>query len=270
MLCDVIQCHARHNSKYMKKINKFEVCIACVLIAVLSAISVIVCKDSGSISHDREASVSTKVDQKSADGRRKRIPNARPKVTRLVNDKPMLNLSDDEDDRRTPEEKKLAADIEKALDKEDVALAKKCADAALKCKDVEIRQAMVDALGWFGEKTIPELTPFIADPDEDVAESAMNEWEMAVSTIEDDEEKIGTVELAMQIVTNEDALESMSGEYIGVDEKLAVESLLRIIESGCSAAGIAKAKETYEFVTGDEFVSRADAEKWIAEEYNPE
>ena len=184
--------------------------------------------------------------------------------------KPTLALDEDDDSKRTPEEKRLAAEIEKALDEEDLGLAKRCADEALKCADVEIRQAMVDTLGWFGEKAIPELTPFIADADEDVAESAMNEWEMAVSAIENDAEKIGTVELAMQVISNEDALESISGEYIGVDEKLAVESLLRIIESGGSAAGIAKAKETYEFVTGDEFVDRAAAEKWIAEEYRPE
>ena len=190
--------------------------------------------------------------------------------------KPVLDLGEDADDdeddeesKRTPEEKKLAADVEKALDEEDFELAKKCAPLAMKCKVTEIRQAMVDTLGWFGEKAIPELTPFIADPDEDVAESAMNEWESAVSSIADDAEKIGAVELAMQVITDEDDLESISSEYIGVDEKLAVESLLRVIEGGGSANGIAKAKETYEFVTGEEFTDRAAAEKWIAEEYEP-
>lgn len=190
-------------------------------------------------------------------------------------DKPVLDLSEDEEDdededtKRTPEEKKLAADIEKALDDEDFELAKRCAPLAMKCKDAEIRQAMVDTLGWFGEKAIPELTPFLADPDEDIAENAMNEWDMAVSSIEDDGEKIGMVELAMHVVANEDFLESISGEYIGIDEKLAVESLLKVIEAGGCAKGIEKAKETYEFVTGDEFESRAAAEKWIAEEYEP-
>ena len=185
--------------------------------------------------------------------------------------KPQLNLAgdDDADSNRTPDEKKLAEDVEKALDEEDFELAKKCAPLALNCKDTEIRQAMVDTLAWFGEKSIPELTPFIADPDEDVAESAMNEWDSAVSSIEDDAEKIGMVELAMQVITDEDNLESISGEYIGVDEKLAVESLLRVIEAGGNDKGIAKAKETYEFVTGEEFTDRAAAEKWIAEEYEP-
>lgn len=180
-----------------------------------------------------------------------------------------VDAEDDEESKRTPEEKGLAADIERALDEEDFELAKKCAPLAMKCRVAEIRQSMVDTLSWFGEKAIPELTPFIADPDEDVAESAMNEWDSAVSSIDDEAEKIGMVELGMQVITDEDALESISSEYIGVDEKLAVESLLKVIESGGNAKGIAKAKETYEFITGEEFADRAAAEKWIAEEYEP-
>jgi len=117
---------------------------------------------------------------------------------------------------------------------------------------------------------LPELTPFLVDPDEDVRDSAMNEWSMALAEIEDDPKKIGIVEMAMNVLTDEDALENISGEYIGVDEKLAVESLLRIIEAGGSEQGIAKAKETYEFVTGQEFTDREEAEKWIAEEYMPD
>jgi len=194
----------------------------------------------------------------------------RPASVKSGRNKPSLDLStDDEDDNRTPEERKLAADIEKALDDEDFGLAKRCAPIALESKDVAIRQSMVDTLGWFGEKALPELTPFLADPDEGVAESAMNEWETAVSSIEDDKLKIGVVEMAMQVISDEDGLESIANEYIGVDEKLAVESLVRIIEGGGNAKGISRAKETYEFVTGDEYAGREAAEKWIAEEYQP-
>ena len=160
-------------------------------------------------------------------------------------EKPILSFAedDDEDDDFTPEERALSKRIEAALDEEDLNKAVACAKEALNCQNVEIRQAMVDALGWFGAKGLPELTPFLADSDEDVRDSAMNEWSMALSDIDDEPEKLGVVE--------------------------AVESLLRIIEVGGSEQGIAKAKETYEFVTGDEFTSRAAAEKWIAEEYQP-
>ena len=184
--------------------------------------------------------------------------------------KPALFVGEeDDDDDRTPAEKALAERIEKALDDEDFALAASCADEAQKCGVADIRQAMVDTLGWFGEKALPELTPFLADADEDIRGSAMNEWTMALSSIEDDGVKIKTVELAMGVLRDEDALEEISGEYIGVDEKLAVESLARIIDGGGSKEGVEKAKETYELVTGDEWAGAAAAARWIAEEYEP-
>lgn len=169
----------------------------------------------------------------------------------------------------TTEERKLAKAIEDALDREDFALAARCAPQALQSRVRSIRESMIDTLGWFGAKALPELTPFLADADEDLAESAFDEWSMALNDIEDDVEKIATVERAMQVLSNEDQLDDISNEYIGVDEKLAVESLLRVIEGGGSENGIAKARETYEFVTGDEFESREAAEKWLAEEYEP-
>ena len=249
---------------------KFKGLIICAVVVVLAFAAFFVGRSmrGGGESAASDEPVVTQPVQRIADAGRRPKPSSKPAVRKL---KPVLDLldDDDEDSNRTPEEKKLAADIEKALDEEDFELAKRCAPLALKCKDTEIRQSMVDTLGWFGEKAIPELTPFIADPDEDVAESAMNEWDSTVSSIEDDGEKIGMTEMAMQVISDEDALESISGNYIGVDEKLAVESLLRVIEGGGSAKGIDKAKETYEFVTGEEFVDRSAAEKWIAEEYEP-
>lgn len=207
-----------------------------------------------------------------APGRAMQTAKARPggaaTASRRARPKPVL-FDDDDDDDFTPEERRLSDRIEDALDREDVGAVVACVDAALACTNTEIREAMVNALGWFGVKGMAALTSFLGDPDEDVRENAMNEWSMALSEIEDDGERIGVVETAMAVLSDEDALEDISGEYIGVDDKLAVESLLRVIEGGGSAEGVAKAKETYEFVTGDEFVDRATAEKWIAEEYEP-
>ena len=179
---------------------------------------------------------------------------------------------DDDDDGLTPEERALSKRIED-LDEdkpEDLEKAVACAKEALNCPNAEIRQDMVDALGRFGEKCLPQLAPYLADSDEDVRDSALNEWTTALAEIEDEPEKLGIVELAMNVLTDEEALEDIADEYIGADEKLAVESLLRVIEGGGSEQGIAKAKETYEFVTGEEFTDRAAAEKWIAEEYMPD
>ncbi len=213
-----------------------------------------------------------------AESRGERSPSVPPRRSnaqskpRSSRPKPVLSVcavDDDEDDGRTPAERALAERIDKALEDEDFGLAASCVDEAQKCSVIEIRQAMVETLGWFGEKALPELIPFLADADGNVRESAMNEWTMALSSVENDEEKIGLVEQVMGVLRDEDALEEMSGEYIGVDEKMAVESLMRIIASGGSAEGIAKAKETYEFVTGNEWVGFEEADRWIKEEYAP-
>ena len=178
-----------------------------------------------------------------------------------------IEAATEDDDEMSPQDRALIERIESALERENFSEAVACAKLAQASTNESVRQSMVETLGWFGKRALPELTPFIADPSEDIRESAFNEWTMALSEIEAENEKLPIAASVMAILTDEDQLEEISGEFIGVDEKLAVESLLSIIESGGSKPGIAKAKETYEFVTGEEFESRAAAEKWIAEEY---
>ena len=243
-----------------------------VLAIASAAVALVMMRSRG----DDEAEVKRVVPEGTSSRRRISGDAVRAKKSR---EKPKLSTArrreqDDADnaaeyDDMSPEDRKLADAIEKALDDEDLSAACALAARASASTNAAVRESMVTTLGWFGVKALPELTPFLADQDESVRESAMNEWSMALSEIEDDAEKIGIAELAMSALADEDSLEEISGEYIGIDEKLAVESLLRIIEGGGTEAGVAKAKETYEFVTGEEFTDRAAAEKWIAEEYEP-
>lgn len=244
---------------------------AVVLLAALVGIGVLSMrgKTTEGVNEGADARVRSPAKTQAGQTRKTKKPETRQRPKSAKPAKPHIEVTED-DETMTPQERALATRIEKALDEERLEDAVACAKEALASKNPEVRQAMVDTLGWFGEKALPELTPFLADPDEDVRDSAMNEWSMAVSQIENEAEKLGVVELAMNVLTDEDALEDISGEYIGVDEKLAVESLVRLIEANGSAAGVAKAKETYEFVTGDEWTSSAAAAKWIAEEYQPD
>lgn len=251
------------------------------LVALAAGVGIFCCLDSGTeglaetsewTSSGALASVEAAAAGKSP---LQRIPRPTKGRTELgARPKPQLRIAapaegedvEEEPDTRTPEEKKLADKIEKALDKEDFKLAIACAPEALVCANKEIRQSMVDTLGWFGSRALPELTPFLADADEEVREAAMMEWSMALSDVESDEERIKIAEMAMQALSDEDQLEEISNEYLGVDETLAVDSLLNVIEAGGTEAGVTKAKETYEFVTGDEFTNRADAERWVREQ----
>lgn len=248
--------------KKKKKSRTWIVALAAVVLAV--GIVAVITVPSGDDHLDDMVSSASKTEiVRKADRPRKANASTRHSMPRP---KPILAVNDAE---RTPEERALEERIEKSLDDEDLDAALACVDEALRCEVAEIRQNMVDALGWFGEKALPELTPFLADADDDIRSSAMSEWTMALSSIEDEVVKVRTVELAMGVLRDEDALEDISGEYIGVDERLAVESLVRIIDGGGTKEGIEKAKETYEFVTGDEWAGVDEAERWIAEEYEP-
>jgi len=245
--------------------------LAVVAMAGMAALIAVIFRSDG----DNEVESSRRAVRCSSDASHaKAVVGKRPRTSRpsgsKTREKPVLAAhDDDEDDDRTPAERELEERIEKALDDENLEAAIACAGEALGCKVGEIRQNMVNTLGWFGAKALPELTPFLADDDDDVRESAMSEWTMALADIEDDSDRIGAVESAMGILNDEDSLEELSGEYIGVDEKLAVESLVRIIGGSGSKEGIEKAKETYEFVTGDEWAGAEEAARWISEEYEP-
>lgn len=247
----------------MKKPSVFgSLCVACAIAVVLLALHL---REGGG--NGAASSITHEEELRSLNGL---PPFDRPQNERPKPRKPTLEtIKDDGDNEFTPEEKALAERIERALDDENFELAVACAEEAQRCGVAEIRQSMVDTLGWFGEKALPELMPFLADADEDVRESAMSEWTAALSTIEDEESKIGVVELAMGVLKEDDALEEISNEYIGVDEKLAVESLARIIDGNGSKEGIEKAKEIYEFVTGNEWAGADEAARWIAEDYEP-
>ena len=165
-----------------------------------------VCFVRGSRTGEEEVATSAKPHSVRVPATAAPIRATKPSVASKPRPKPILSIDDDE---RTPEERALEERIEKSLDDEDFDAALACVDEALKCEVAEIRQNMVDTLGWFGEKALPELTPFLADVDEDIRDSAMSEWTMALSSIEDEGGRIRIVELAMGVLKDEDVLEEI-------------------------------------------------------------
>ena len=152
-----------------------------------------------------------------------------------------------------------------ALHDDNVAAAARYATQLRDSASAEVRAEAVQALGWFGNKAISELTGFLSDPDENVASEARMAWERSLSEIEDDAVKLQYIEVAMSSIENADMLDSISMNLNQVsDEKAAVKSMIHIIESG-TPSGSAKAREAYEFMTGEEWRGRGPAMQWISE-----
>ena len=165
----------------------------------------------------------------------------------------------------SPAEQQLVDKIEDAVDAESLSALLALAPKAEAAKPA-VRVSYVEALGWFGRKALPEMTPFLADSDQEVRDTAVSEWTQALDEIEDDARRLAIAEMAFMVVSDEDVLESISGAYLGIDdESLAVASLAKIIAADCPAEAREKAKETYNFVTGDEWTGAAAAEEWISQ-----
>ncbi|MGN0854740.1 MAG: hypothetical protein ACI4R9_04390 [Kiritimatiellia bacterium] len=173
-----------------------------------------------------------------------------------------ISYSDRED--LSAEDKRRLTAIQDALEKEDLPALIALLPEVAKSANDEVREEMVDALGWFGERAMLELLPFMADRNEDVAQSAMDNWTTALADVENQREKVALLESAMHVIRDEDGLESMIMELGDCDDVLAMQTIINLISSP-NAKASRVAREHYEFVTGEPYVDVATAEQWVRE-----
>ena len=167
-----------------------------------------------------------------------------------------------------PEDQKIMAAAAAAIEQDDLEGARSLAEKALKSNNAELKEMVVDALGWFGEAAMAELTPFMSDANEEVAEAAADHWKSALQEMSDDGEKAGIVEMSLKSIRNKDMLEDVANELIGMDEVAALQVLAIVIE-GDNKAAVDAARETYESITGEKWAGVDAAEQWLQENYTP-
>lgn len=182
-------------------------------------------------------------------------------------------------------DRKLYDAVQSALDDEDFAAVRAAAAAAYRSANAEVRQQAVDALGWFGEKALPELTPMMADADSDVAQSACDAWESGLSEMESAFDRVKVAQMALMVISDPDALTMIGSQFSnaatelidGADDaaadKYRVQVLQGIVDIMGDESNLERAKaarEIYESVTGHEWISVGEAEKYLADPSNYE
>lgn len=213
----------------------------------------------------RRRSASKPGSKKGAGARDDRIRQATGNVADL-----RVEGEDEEDDDMSPADRRLLEAIEQGQDDEDLERLVKIIPEVSASTNAEVRSELVDALGWFGVQGMNHLLPFMADSDEDVRERAVDNWTSALGEVEDEGMRAQMIGAVMQVLNDEDALESMTNELIDMDEKIALQTLVDVIEGGKAAPqGVAVAREQYEFLTGDEYTTIEAANQWLAENYEP-
>ena len=193
---------------------------------------------------------------------------AKAKADRLARPKPAKRpvrvVAVEDEHPMTPEEQKLYDAIQDALDVEDYGKICELAATAAQLTNEEVRLQAVEALNWFGQKALPELTMFMADASDEVRNQACDAWRTGVSEIEDPGRRGNLTLSAMQLVRDRDQLDFMVMEISDLSDKEQIGILEKLIGGGNTSAD-AVAREHYEFVTGEKYESHEAAQRWLDE-----
>ena len=173
---------------------------------------------------------------------------------------------DDDGKPYPPADQKLLRQADRAVENDDVNAARALAKSAIGSSNPAVREAAVDALAWFGEKTLVELTPFLSDVNEEIAEKAKDAWTQGLAEIEKDSVKATVIEVALSGLKDKDMIEEVANELVGIDEVCAIQTIYNLSESA-SGATAAALRETYEAITEEEWSGAQAAEKWLQENY---
>ena len=273
----------------MKNKNKF---IAVAVLVVLAAATAFFVLGRGSSATDNDGAGRTHEMKKHPNNKKQTNPKTSTSSKRRTDAqkdskarrKPKIS-DDDEFSHLTGEDRAIAIAIDKAFDDDDFKGVVAAAARALSSTNTEVRMKAVESLGWFGEKALPELTIWLSDKDGEVAEEAMNQWTSALSEVEKPDDRFSIAASALNTIADPDALETIGFELSSSaseliddeeDEKKAgekrtqvVETLADIILNG-QPKNQAAAKEAYSDITGNDWISVEEAEKYLRDPDNYE
>ena len=233
---------------------------------------------------DGRASVAAPDAGKRVPPRRRRDRRVETERTRVAAEKPVIEIPDDEFAEMDEIEKRIIHLLREALDNNDLAFVKqavalmkqKGSDDAGKGKrhwsahvHASLKQAAVDALGWFGSSALEDMTDFIMDEDPDIAQSAIDQFELAMQdpTLAD-YDRADVIKMIAQTLDDADTLDWMFMEALNARHSVGADTLAYIARNGTT-----KAKEMLpeyiEMFTGEENITTvSQLENWLAE--NPD
>lgn len=188
-------------------------------------------------------------------------------------------------DHLSPADRALGEAMQEALDRNNFKDALSAAMKALGSNNKELRLDAVDALSWFGQDAIPELTSLMADKDDDVAEAARNSWELGLNEIESAESRLKFSLAALKVLSNEDSVSTIGGQFTNAaleliddehDEQKSMQKRIEIVQElvtmieGENSPKTKLGKELYEDLTGNEWISIEEAELYLRDPDNYE
>jgi hypothetical protein len=162
------------------------------------------------------------------------------------------------------DEKKALDELQFALDEENFAQLRGPAAMLAKSSSPEVRAKVVESLRWFKQKALPQLRSMMSDADPDVARQARDGWRDAAGEIKDESIKARELLDGMLTMTDTDALRETIMGFYELADSVALESLLKLINSGNPSAA-AVARDGWEHVAGNSYTTTEAAQQTIDE-----
>ena len=153
------------------------------------------------------------------------------------------------------EEERAIERMNQLVDNRDTAAALVAARGLMDSENAAVRMAVVNALGFIGKPAIMDIEAMLNDADEEVAQDALNAWEMALMEYSSDRVRAAIVERAVKGVGRRAILDAILMQLSGIDEKLALMTLQRIIENNVGKAVSVCAKGMFEHIAGEQWDS---------------
>ena len=226
-----------------------------------------------------------KTDKESRDARRAASRDRRRQSVRFEEDtksKPELVLEKDEEEKLSVFCKEVLKDIQKALDTENlnalvVVLEKirvQMVDAKGNGVDVDsivppsVRIRAIEACGWFGAQTLPEIIDSLVDANEEVRQMSIEQYQTALEDPKfGDYDRAELIKAAAQAMHDRDALDTIFTSITDMRNSLIAETVIDIMQNGTDVAKDLM-KEQLEFYTESDVETVADVERWYSE--NPD
>ena len=183
----------------------------------------------------------------------------------------------------SPEDRRLCEELDASVGSADYQRTLAAARLAASSTNTEVRLAAVEALGWFGEKALVDLVPMMGDADGEVASAAVDAWEIGLMDVESSSSRLDIARLAVGAIADRDALSSIGSQFVNAateqideapDEAAATAERIKAVQVLVDLMGDGKrvraevARELYEDLTGFEWRSIADAERYLADPDN--
>lgn len=193
-------------------------------------------------------------------------------------------------DNYSPADRKLADAVQSALDDDNFERTRKAVAKAMESENPDVRQEAVNALGWFGDKALVELTRAMADKNADVAELARSHVENTLMGMEDDDRAVVLAgEYVNLFAEDEEAVTMFAGVLSAAGTRITdpddASSAEDVAKAKGNRAGIVdivdemigkggklaeKGRELYEEIVGEEWTDRATADKWANDIEEPQ